>query len=173
VQAVTFFGNDSANLLGMATLANATITPLRFLPIDPSSLRRRGPAAHKRRRRLTPAGLELEGNLNTLGYFSAEVCTGSPPRSFDLIVDTGSALTAFPVRAVTEQPSPRLAHCARCDRAADSAPIAHIAASTSTPHRPASGSIQRRLRRHSRCSARTRHPACVATRAMPARAATA
>ena len=74
--------------------ATAPLTRLRFLPINSSEPRRRGPAAHKRR--LTPAGLELEGNLNTLGYFSAEVCVGSPPKSFDLIVDTGSALTAFP-----------------------------------------------------------------------------
>ena len=73
---------------------NATVTPLRFLHADPSGLRGRRQAAHKRR--LNPAGLELEGNLNTLGYFSAEVCVGTPARSFDLIVDTGSALTAFP-----------------------------------------------------------------------------
>ena len=68
------------------------ITRLRFVPIDP--YRRRVPAWHKRR--LSPAGLQLEGNLNTLGYFSAEVCVGSPAKSFDLIVDTGSALTAYP-----------------------------------------------------------------------------
>jgi len=72
----------------------ATITPLKFLHADPLGARGRRPAAHKRR--LNPHGLELEGNLNTLGYFSAEVCVGTPHKSFDLIVDTGSALTAFP-----------------------------------------------------------------------------
>ena len=70
------------------------VTPLKFLHADPTMRLRRRPAAHKRR--LNLAGLEMEGNLNTLGYFSAEVCVGSPPRSFDLIIDTGSALTAFP-----------------------------------------------------------------------------
>ena len=74
--------------------ANATVTPLKFLHADPAARGRRLPAAHKRR--LNPAGLELEGNLNTLGYFSAQVCVGTPSKSFDLIVDTGSALTAFP-----------------------------------------------------------------------------
>ena len=38
----------------------------------------------------------MQGNLHTLGYFSATVCMGTPPRSFDLIIDTGSALTAVP-----------------------------------------------------------------------------
>ena len=76
---------------------SSSITRLKFLPVDHAHERRRAPVPHKRRRRLdTLGGLELEGNLNTLGYFSAEVCVGSPPRSFDLIVDTGSALTAFP-----------------------------------------------------------------------------
>ena len=108
--------------------ATSAITPLSFLHVDPTRRRRRLQAAHKRR--LNLAGLELEGNLNTLGcdirynlahllpnrphastiadesiacvpcaprsYFSAEVCVGSPPKQFDLIIDTGSALTAFP-----------------------------------------------------------------------------
>ncbi|KAL3915331.1 MAG: hypothetical protein SGPRY_007267 [Prymnesium sp.] len=50
----------------------------------------------RRTRRLSPAGLQLHGNLHTLGYFSADVCVGTPARTFDLIVDTGSSLTAFP-----------------------------------------------------------------------------
>eukprot|EP00325_Prymnesiales_sp_UTEX-LB-985_P004441 CAMPEP_0174694746 /NCGR_PEP_ID=MMETSP1094-20130205/1276_1 /TAXON_ID=156173 /ORGANISM="Chrysochromulina brevifilum, Strain UTEX LB 985" /LENGTH=405 /DNA_ID=CAMNT_0015891069 /DNA_START=29 /DNA_END=1250 /DNA_ORIENTATION=- len=79
-------------MVAATTPTNSTITPLKFVPIDPHGRRR--PAAHKRR--LSPAGLELEGNLNTLGYFSAEICVGTPSKSFDLIVDTGSALTAFP-----------------------------------------------------------------------------
>jgi len=73
---------------------NATVTPLSFLHADPIGVRGRRPVAHKRR--LSPAGAELDGNLNTLGYFSAKVCVGTPATSFDLIVDTGSALTAFP-----------------------------------------------------------------------------
>ena len=87
--------HSTPNVLGNHS---ATVTRLKFLPVDHSNPRRRAPSAHKRRRRLsdTPGGLEIDGNLNTLGYFSAEVCVGSPPKSFDLIVDTGSALTAFP-----------------------------------------------------------------------------
>ena len=53
-----------------------------------------------RRRRLATTNSQaiglLHGNLNTLGYFAADICLGSPPTSFDLIVDTGSALTALP-----------------------------------------------------------------------------
>jgi len=46
-------------------------------------------------RRLS-AGGQLSGALHTLGYFSTEVCVGSPPRRYDVIVDTGSSLTAVP-----------------------------------------------------------------------------
>ena len=46
-------------------------------------------------RRLAGSG-RLAGALHTLGYFSTEVCLGSPPRRFDLIVDTGSSITAVP-----------------------------------------------------------------------------
>jgi hypothetical protein len=38
----------------------------------------------------------LSGALHTLGYYSTDVCLGSPPRCFDLIVDTGSSITAVP-----------------------------------------------------------------------------
>lgn len=66
------------------------ITQLRFVsPSQPHGMPRRT-------RRLSPAGLQLHGNLHTLGYFSADVCVGTPARTFDLIVDTGSSLTAFP-----------------------------------------------------------------------------
>lgn len=69
------------------------ITPLQFLPhpvSDAGSGRRRG------RRMSTISGWQMKGNLHTLGYFSATVCMGTPARQFDLIVDTGSALTAVP-----------------------------------------------------------------------------
>ena len=46
-------------------------------------------------RRLGEGGM-LSGVLHTLGYYSTEVCIGSPPRPFELIVDTGSAITAVP-----------------------------------------------------------------------------
>ena len=38
----------------------------------------------------------MQGNLYALGYFSASVCFGTPQQQFDLIIDTGSSLTAVP-----------------------------------------------------------------------------
>jgi hypothetical protein len=52
------------NMMINATSRPAAITPLTFLHADPTRRRRRLQAAHKRR---LLAGLELEGNLNTLG----------------------------------------------------------------------------------------------------------
>ena len=53
--------------------------------------------AHGARRRLRLRdGWRLRGDLHTLGYFAADVCLGSPPRTFELIVDTGSSLMALP-----------------------------------------------------------------------------
>ncbi len=46
-------------------------------------------------RRLYADG-RLSGALHTLGYYSTDVCLGSPGRRFDLIVDTGSSITAVP-----------------------------------------------------------------------------
>ncbi len=46
-------------------------------------------------RRLTSSG-RLAGALHTLGYYSTDVCLGSPPRCFDLIIDTGSSVMAVP-----------------------------------------------------------------------------
>ena len=50
--------------------------------------------------RPTPVGLgrrlSLSGELHTLGYYSTVVCLGNPGRPYDLIVDTGSSVTAVP-----------------------------------------------------------------------------
>ena len=46
-------------------------------------------------RRLRSGGV-LQGALHTLGYYSTDVCLGTPPRCFDLIIDTGSSITAVP-----------------------------------------------------------------------------
>ncbi|KAL1514842.1 hypothetical protein AB1Y20_003927 [Prymnesium parvum] len=46
-------------------------------------------------RRLASGGV-LSGALHTLGYYSTDVCLGSPPRRYDLIIDTGSSVTAVP-----------------------------------------------------------------------------
>ena len=73
------------------------VTQLRFLHADPSGRRGRRMVPHKQRRgRSLVTGREMQGNLHTLGYFSAYVCAGTPEKKFDLIVDTGSSLTAMP-----------------------------------------------------------------------------
>ena len=46
-------------------------------------------------RRLLSRG-RLSGALHTLGYYSTDVCLGTPPRRYDLIVDTGSSIPAVP-----------------------------------------------------------------------------
>ena len=70
-----------------------TVTSLAFRRAGPG----RHPVPHKNKtvggRRL---GLEMQGNLFSLGYFSASVCFGTPAQRFDLIIDTGSSLTAVP-----------------------------------------------------------------------------
>ena len=91
--------------LSAALLLAAPLPPNASLPSSVTRLRFVNASSHSdsdgRRRRLLPRRLagwagSLHGNLHTLGYFSADVCVGTPGRSFDLIVDTGSALTAFP-----------------------------------------------------------------------------
>ena len=51
-------------------------------------------------RRLSVGG-QLSGALHTLGYFSTQVCLGSPGRPFDVIIDSGSGLSAVPCAACT------------------------------------------------------------------------
>ena len=46
-------------------------------------------------RRLSVRG-KLTGALISPGYFSAVVCIGTPARSFELVVDTGSSITSVP-----------------------------------------------------------------------------
>ena len=76
-------------------MPNGTVTPLHFRSL--SRDRRRA-----RRRASSVPGWQMEGNMHTLGYFSATVCVGSPPLKFDLIVDTGSSLTALPCADCTQ-----------------------------------------------------------------------
>lgn len=47
--------------------------------------------AHMRRR----SG-ELKGSLVTSGYFSVDICLGTPARKYELVVDTGSSITSVP-----------------------------------------------------------------------------
>ena len=46
-------------------------------------------------RRLKSNGV-LSGVLHTLGYYSTDVCLGTPSKRYDLIIDTGSSITAVP-----------------------------------------------------------------------------
>ena len=88
--------NASAQALSGQNLSTG-VTQLRFLHADPGGRRGRRMVPHKQRRgRSLVTGREMQGNLHTLGYFSAYVCAGTPEKKFDLIVDTGSSLTAMP-----------------------------------------------------------------------------
>ena len=71
------------------------VTRLRWHPINT--------AVSAGRRLALVHGAEVRGNLNVLGYFSAELCIGTPQRRFDLIVDTGSTHAVLPC-----------ADCTRC-----------------------------------------------------------
>jgi predicted translation initiation factor SUI1 len=86
---MTAGGSASERKVNASSKLHPHITGLRFVHADPEGTR-------GRRRRLSPTGIGMHGNLHTLGYFSADVCVGTPPHSFDLIVDTGSSLTAIP-----------------------------------------------------------------------------
>jgi hypothetical protein len=44
---------------------------------------------------------EISGNLETLGYYAANVCIGSPGTMHQLIIDTGSSMTAVPCATCT------------------------------------------------------------------------
>ena len=83
--------------LSSCTAPSAT-TPLTFVHADPAGpYSSRHAVAH---RLLSNTSGRMHGNLFSRGYFAANVClgTGSGRRSFDLIVDTGSQLTALPCR---------------------------------------------------------------------------
>ena len=72
-----------------AHLLSGTVTPLRFLghantTNDEFATRRRKLALHD--------GWGMEGNLHTLGYFSADVCVGTPPKTFNLIIGNPAQL---------------------------------------------------------------------------------
>ena len=73
-------------------------TPLKFVDATTRVSTAHDPRVHPggRRQLSLKAGWRLHGNLQTLGYFAAEMCVGNPPRSFLLIVDTGSGMTALP-----------------------------------------------------------------------------
>ena len=89
--AVSVTGADELNLAdelaGTRTMlqgwpANMTaspVTPLHFIAHTDET----GAA---RRRLALRDGVRLDGNLHTLGYFSADICVGTPPTTFNLIV---------------------------------------------------------------------------------------
>lgn len=68
------------------------VTKLHFVPINNRTQARRGRSLGLRQ------GWRLNGDLQTLGYFSADVCIGTENfrKTFNLIVDTGSSLMALP-----------------------------------------------------------------------------
>ena len=76
--------------------SNATVTALAYRRAAPGGGRHPVPHKTGSRRRHLESGFEVQGNLFSLGYFSANVCFGTPGQRFDLIIDTGSSLTAMP-----------------------------------------------------------------------------
>ena len=64
----------------MMQLSNhSVVTPLRFVSHADAD------GTARRRLRLQD-GWRLAGNLHTLGYFAANICVGTPPKTFNLIV---------------------------------------------------------------------------------------
>lgn len=81
---------------------------------------------------------QISGNLETLGYYAANICIGSPGTMHQVIIDTGSSMTAVPCATCTScghhknpkynpsrsrtserlgcQNPPFNMHCARCER---------------------------------------------------------
>ena len=105
-----------------AESARAGFSPRRFVHADPAGRRGRR-LATPRGRGLEPHGLELHGNLHTLGYFAAEICAGTPAQTFDVIIDTGSSLTAVACKGCSHCGShthPGIAGSRRFDEAASS-----------------------------------------------------
>ena len=80
---------------------------------------RRGGGGGGRGRGATPAAGSAY-QLATVGYFSATVCLGTPPRPFELIVDTGSSITSVPCRQCTVCGAHRAGRRGRFDERASS-----------------------------------------------------
>ena len=72
--------------------------PVQPSPIRVPVLRRAYDGAPEHGRRLVG---EISGNLETLGYYAANVCIGSPGSMHQLIIDTGSSMTAVPCATCT------------------------------------------------------------------------
>ena len=75
---------------------SSVVSQLHFVRAGGPGTAGRHPIPHKPTRRRLESGIEMQGNLHTLGYFSATMCVGNPAQHFDVIIDTGSALTAVP-----------------------------------------------------------------------------
>jgi len=110
-----------------ASTSELSHTSLRFVRHDSCSVAgcgdyRNGTLGGARRRFSLSQGWRLSGDLPTLGYFAADVCLGNPARTFTLIVDTGSGMTAVPC-----------ASCVHCGRHAKGTRFDPGASSTSKP----------------------------------------
>lgn len=73
-------------LLLLATILGVHAVPL-VLPL------RSRPVAHPPPRMLLDGAYQLHGRVKDLEYFYVTVELGTPPREYDLIVDTGSTMT--------------------------------------------------------------------------------
>lgn len=100
---VSSSGFASATLQSISMLADALLTNLSAAGARPppvTLLKFVGHDNHEganatlvsRRRRLALRdGVKMEGNLHTLGYFAADICVGTPPKVFNLIVGARSS----------------------------------------------------------------------------------
>jgi len=106
-------------VVGLVSGGSSPLTRLRFVRPSPS-----GEATGRGRALSLPLGKRIWGDLHTLGYFAADLCVGNPPRTFTVIVDTGSSLTALPC-----------ASCTHCGGHAFGARLNESASSTAVPLR--------------------------------------
>lgn len=88
----------------------------RRLHSEPPSARRLSQVTHMDP--LSPGA--LRGNLVSSGYFAANMCLGTPPKRFELIVDTGSSITSVPCRRCASCGAHRCGRRGRFDERASS-----------------------------------------------------
>lgn len=82
---------------GLDSAAGPTDGGVRDSPVRVPVLRR----AYEGGRRGRQLKGDISGNLETLGYYAANVCIGSPGSMHQLIIDTGSSMTAVPCATCT------------------------------------------------------------------------
>lgn len=95
IKMLTIHSHNAMTLL----LLTIVLTTSRMLAARPIILPLRSkPARH---RLLLDGAYQLHGTIKDLEYFFVTVELGTPPREYDLIVDTGSTMTYVPCETCT------------------------------------------------------------------------